>query len=75
MLKGRREPTGHASKNLMELFADMCPGWNAVHCGQRLVDALEAQLPITNGNAHGGATKESGKRLLGFDKRPRPLRR
>jgi hypothetical protein len=57
---------------LVEFFVDMGLGWYAIHCGKRLIDGLEAELPIANANTHGSATKDRSKGLLGLDKRSRP---
>lgn len=61
MLECRRYFCGRTSKDVMNCFANMGWGCDPVHRSESVIYCLESQLPIANGKANSGGTKQSGQ--------------
>ena len=60
MLECRFYSCSRASKDVINGLANMGLGWNPVHRSESIINRPESQLPITNGDANRGGTKQSG---------------
>ena len=61
MLECRCYSCSRTSKDVINGLADMGFCWDTVHRSESVIDRPESQLPITNGDANRGGTKQSGK--------------
>ena len=61
MLECRCYSCSRTSKDVINGFANMCLGWDTIHRSKSIIDRPESQLPIANGDANRGGTKQSGQ--------------
>jgi hypothetical protein len=61
MLECRCYSCSRTSKDVINGFANMGLGWDPVHRSESIINRPESQLPITNGDANRGGTKQSGQ--------------